>query len=96
MSDFGQVGDASLWKSSPLFSTGPKEAELMVMELRMNLLAVAARSVRRRLSVPAGQREGGVGPGLSTAFAERLGRSSPGTRVLIHSAVSRAGQGDIA
>jgi len=33
--DFGQVGAACLWKSGPLFSTGTKEAELMLEELRL-------------------------------------------------------------
>ena len=37
MLDFGQLGSASLWKSGPLFSTGTKEAELMVKELRVEL-----------------------------------------------------------
>jgi hypothetical protein len=37
MGDFKRLGSASLWKSAPLFSTGPKEAELMVRELRLNL-----------------------------------------------------------
>src|SRR5258708_17001604 len=35
MLDFGGLGSASLWKSGPLFSTGTKEAELMVRELRV-------------------------------------------------------------
>jgi hypothetical protein len=35
MWDFGRLGSASLWKSGPLFSTGTKEAELMVRELRV-------------------------------------------------------------
>ena len=35
MWDFGWLGSASLWKSGPLFSTGTKEAELMVRELRV-------------------------------------------------------------
>src|SRR5258708_23863971 len=35
MLDFGWLGSASLWKSGPLFSTGTKEAELMVRELRV-------------------------------------------------------------
>jgi hypothetical protein len=35
MVDFGQPGNASLWKSLPLFSTGTTEAELMVRELRV-------------------------------------------------------------
>jgi hypothetical protein len=35
MGDFGRLDSASLWKSGPLFSTGTKEAELMVRELRV-------------------------------------------------------------
>jgi hypothetical protein len=35
MWDFGRLGSAGLWKSGPLFSTGTKEAELMVRELRV-------------------------------------------------------------
>ena len=35
MVDFNRLGSASLWKSGPLFSTGPKEAELLVRELRV-------------------------------------------------------------
>jgi hypothetical protein len=34
MGDFRRLGSVSLWKSSPLFSTGTTEAELMVRELR--------------------------------------------------------------
>jgi hypothetical protein len=37
MLDFNRLGSATLWKSGPLFSTGPKEAELLVRELRLNL-----------------------------------------------------------
>ena len=37
MWDFGQVGTVSLWKSGPLFSTGTGKAELMAVELRLNL-----------------------------------------------------------
>jgi len=33
--DFNRLGSATLWKSRPLFSTGTKEAELMVRELRV-------------------------------------------------------------
>jgi hypothetical protein len=43
MGDFGQLGSASLWKSGPLFSTGIKEAELMVRELRVEPAIAAAR-----------------------------------------------------
>ena len=35
MLDFERLGSASLWKSGPLFSTGTKEAKLMVRELRV-------------------------------------------------------------
>ena len=47
MLDFKRLGSPSLWKSGPLFSTGPKEVELLVRELRLNL-----RSRRRDLRVP--------------------------------------------
>jgi len=43
MWDFGRLGSASLWKSGPLFSTGIKEAELMVRELRVEPAIAAAR-----------------------------------------------------
>src|ERR1700674_817338 len=37
MGDFGRAGAASLWKSTPLFSTGNSETELATMGLRLNL-----------------------------------------------------------
>ena len=37
MVDFKRLGNPSLWKSGPLFSTGTTEAGLMVGELRLNL-----------------------------------------------------------
>jgi hypothetical protein len=43
MVDFKRLGSANLWKSGPLFSTGPKEAELLVRELRLNLQSPVAR-----------------------------------------------------
>src|ERR1700737_4473254 len=84
MLDFNRLGSATLWKSGPLFSTGPKEAELLVRELRLNLQPPLARLAGSRLSDKVGMLERGVGPRLSTAFAERLGRPSPGANVLIH------------
>src|SRR5260370_14688551 len=50
MLDFGWLGSASLWKSGPLFSTGTKEAELMVRELRVEP-AVAAAPIGGRASL---------------------------------------------
>ena len=41
MWDFGWLGSASLWKSGPLFSTGTKEAKLMVRELRVEPAVVS-------------------------------------------------------
>jgi hypothetical protein len=41
--DFGQVGTANLWKSDLIFSTGRKEAELKIVQLRLNLRSAAAR-----------------------------------------------------
>ena len=43
MWDFRWLGGASLWKSGPLFSTGTKEAELMVRELRVEPADVGVR-----------------------------------------------------
>ncbi len=45
MLDFGQPGSAGLWKSGPPFSTGTKEAELVVKELRVEP-AVAGTVIR--------------------------------------------------
>jgi hypothetical protein len=42
MGDFRRLCTISLWKSDPLFSTGTKEAELMVRELRLNQRSAAA------------------------------------------------------
>jgi hypothetical protein len=96
MGDFGRLGSASLWKSGPLFSTGTKEAELMVRELRVEP-AVARRRDSNRCGVSdeVGKVGRGVGPRLSTAFAERDDRSSPGARILIHSRGCASGQGEM-
>jgi hypothetical protein len=93
MGDFSGLRTVSLWKSGPLFSTGTTEAELMVRELRLNLRSPASRFARRRPSGEAGNVEGGVGPRLSTAFAEQIGRPSPGSSVLIRSPKSASRQG---
>ena len=85
MGDFRRLAKTSLWKSAPLFSTGSKEAELMVKELRLNLQSPLARFAGSRLSGRAKKLQRGVGPKLSTAFAEQLGRPSPGASLLIHS-----------
>ena len=93
MGDFSGLSSVSLWKSGPLFSTGTTEAELMVRELRLNLRSPASRFTRRRRSGEAGNVEGGVGPRLSTAFAEQIGQPSPGSSVLIRSPKSASRQG---
>jgi hypothetical protein len=84
MVDFARLVETSLWKSAPLFSTGTKEAELMVRELRLNLQSPLARFVGSGFNGRATELDRGVGPKLSTAFAERLGQPSPGARVLVH------------
>src|SRR4029077_2466179 len=43
MWDFRWLGSAGLWKSGPLFSTGTKEAELMVRELRVEPAVAGVR-----------------------------------------------------
>jgi len=78
MWDFGWLGSASLWKSGPLFSTGTKEAELMVRELRVEPAVASGAIAGFRVSDYTGEGERGVGPRLSTAFAEQDSRSSPG------------------
>jgi hypothetical protein len=57
MWDFGRLGSAGLWKSGPLFSTGTKEAELMVRELRVEpavasgaICGVPVRAITRERS----------------------------------------------
>jgi hypothetical protein len=82
MGDFRQLSSGSLWKSGPLFSTGTKEAELMVRELRLNQRSAPARLRRGRSSAEAGDVDEGVGPRLSTAFAEQKGHPSPGPHIL--------------
>src|SRR3982074_680330 len=66
--DFGRVGAASLWKSDPLFSTGSKEAGLMLTVLRSNLHRLAAQFGTRGRGEMARAREFGQPPSLSTAF----------------------------
>jgi hypothetical protein len=96
MGDFGRLSSASLWKSGPLFSTGTKEAELMVRELRVEPTVVRRRdSNRPGVSDEAGKVGRGVGPRLSTVFAERDGRSSPGACILIHNRGCASGQGEM-
>jgi hypothetical protein len=84
MVDFGQVGTASLWKSGPLFSTGTKEAELMLEELRLNPRSSWARTWGRCSGEAAGAGSRRGGSGLSTGFAERQRRRSTGPAGLIH------------
>ena len=78
MWDFGQVGTASLWKSGPLFSTGTKEAELMLEELRLNPRSPGARSWGRSPGQHAGADGDKVKRSLSTGFAERCAAESTG------------------
>src|SRR6267143_575748 len=83
--DFGQVGAASLWKSGPLFSTGTKEAELMLEELRLNPRSPAARFKGRGPGESAATGEWTVDPRWSTGFAEWARWRSTGAAGLIHS-----------
>src|SRR5256885_7083956 len=76
--DFGQVGAANLWKSGPLFSTGTKEAELMLEELRLNPRSPAARFRGRCPGESATTEDGTVDPRLSTGFAEGARSRSTG------------------
>ncbi len=82
--DFGQVGAASLWKSGPLFSTGTKEAELMLEELRLNPRARGARSWGRCRGAVAATSVGEVKRSLSTGYAERARLRSTGRPGPIH------------
>jgi hypothetical protein len=95
MWDFGWLGSASLWKSGPLFSTGTKEAKLMVRSFGLNLPSPVARlaGLPRERSRRRGER--GVGPRLSTTFAEQDSKSSPGLGILFPSQRSASGQGDM-
>ena len=83
--DFGQVGAANLWKSGPLFSTGTKEAELMLEELRLNPRSPAARFKGRCPGESAATGDGTVDPRLSTGFAEGARPRSTGVAGPIHS-----------
>ena len=82
--DFGQAGTASMWKSGPLFSTGTKEAELVLEELRLNPWAPAARSRGRRLGESVGRRGLRVDPSLSTGFAGRPRLRSTAVVMAVH------------
>jgi hypothetical protein len=95
MVDFSGLSSVTLWKSDPLFSTGTTEAELMVIELRLNLRSPASLFASRSEHGEAGNVEGGVGPRLSTAFAEQKGLPSPGPAVLIRSQSTASRQGDM-
>jgi hypothetical protein len=77
MGDFEQVGAANLWKSGPFFSTGAKETELEMMELRLNLCS-RARNTKFASRAREQEEMGGVfDPRLSTAFARRGGLLPP-------------------
>jgi hypothetical protein len=95
MGDFRRLCSVSLWKSGPLFSTGTKEAELMVRELRLNQRSAPARFVRGRWSAEAGDVDEGVGPRLSTAFAEQKGLPSPGPHILLPGQRRASRQGEM-
>src|SRR2546427_1894179 len=82
--DFGQVGAASLWKSGPLFSTGTKEAELMLGELRCSLRAPAKRPTGGCPGVSAATDVAVVDPNLSTGFADGARWRSTGAHASIH------------
>ena len=85
--DFGQVGAASLWKSGPLFSTGTKEAELMLEELRLNPRSQAERFKRRYPGQSAATEDSTVDPRLSTGFADGARLHSTGPAGLIQGRV---------
>jgi len=93
MWDFGQVGTASLWKSGPLFSTGTKEAELMLEGLRLNPRSPAPRSRGRRPGGRVFADRGAVDPSLSTGYASHARRRSTGAFDPIHRMWSRAKEG---
>jgi hypothetical protein len=57
MLDFNRLGSATLWKSGPLFSTGPKEAELMVRELPVEPVIAEERFAGSRSSDKVGMME---------------------------------------
>ena len=95
MLDFGWLGSASLWKSRPLFSTGTKEAELMVRELRLIQRPAPTRFARGGSSAEAGDVDEGVGPRLSTAFAEQNGLPSPGPHILLPGQRRASRQGEM-
>jgi hypothetical protein len=95
MWDFGRLGSAGLWKSGPLFSTGIKEAELMVRELRVEPAVAVVRFAGSLVCGDAGEVGRGVGPRLSTAFAERDSRSSPGAGIFFPNHSSASGQGEM-
>ena len=95
MVDFGQVGTASLWKSGPLFSTGTKEAELMLEELRLSPRSSGARTWGRRSGAVAAAGSNRVRSGLSPGFAERPGRRSTGPSGLIHDAWERLAKEEV-
>ena len=82
--DFGQAGTASLWKSYPLFSTGTKEAELMLEELRLNPRGPGARSGGRSLGRVRPPEATAVDPNLSTTYSEWLRLRSTGGESRIH------------
>src|SRR5258708_40229386 len=86
MVDFGQVGTANLWKSGPLFSTGTKEAALMLERLRLNPPSSGARTWRRCSGEFAAAASNRVEPALSTGFADRPGLRSTGPTGPIHNA----------
>ncbi len=78
MVDFQVAGPRSLWKSGPLFSTGTKEAELMLDEPELNPHRPEAQFADWRSTGWAAIKRRPVDPNLSTAFAERRGMASTG------------------
>jgi hypothetical protein len=95
MGDFRRLCSVSLWKSGPLFSTGTKEAKLVVRELRLNQRSAPARFARARTSAEAGDVDKGVGPRLSTAFAEQNGHPCTGPHILPPCQPRASGQGEV-
>ena len=78
MGGFQLADEASLWKTGPLFSTGSKEAELMVAEVRWNLRSTGDTMLEGHFGPDHRGTEEINGPNLCTAFTERKRLLPPG------------------
>jgi hypothetical protein len=85
MGDFERVGTANLWKSGPLFSTGPEKTELVTEELRLNLCSPARNSKTASRARSRREMVGDFDPRLSTAFAKAGGPLFPAGRSAVPS-----------